>query len=170
MSHENTSGMGIGGRFQMNEMAFLPYTSLAEQDTPHEHSLVMAYLDTYLALVPVGVRDKDTEPISPRLRAQLFEERGHSCEACDIDVTDRQFDVHHTDYTQGSNPEYLRLLCKPCHNVVGVLTGMKWWFAQEVGLVEKQERTRRSKSGNVNQMPFWMDADFVKDEPAEEDL
>ena len=169
MSHEGTSGMGITGEFRQNAMAFLPYTSLAEQDTPHEHSLVMAYLDTYLALVPVGVRDKDTDPISPRLRAQLFDEREHSCEACNIDVTDRPFDVHHTDYTQGSNPEYLRLLCKPCHNVVGVLTGMKWWFAQKVGLVEKQERTRRPKGGNANQIPFWMEDDFVKYEPVEED-
>lgn len=169
MSQEDARGMGMGGEFRQTDMAFLPYTLLAEQDTPHEHSLVMAYLDTYLALVPVGVRNKDTEPISPRLRAQLFEKREHSCEACSIDVTDRPFDIHHTDYTQGSNPEYLKLLCKPCHNVVGILTGMKWWFAQEVGLVEKQPRTRTSKKGNINQMPFWMEEDFVKHEPAEED-
>lgn len=46
---------------------------------------------------------------------------------------------------------------------------MKWWFAQEVGLFEKQDKVQNSKRGNVNQMPFWMDADFVKDEPVEED-
>ena len=169
MSQENASGMGVDGRFLQSEMTFFPYSSLAEKDTPYEHVVTMAFLNIYLSLVPVGVRDKDTEPISPRLRTQLFEEREHSCEACSIDVTDRQFDIHHTDYTQGSNPEYLKLLCKPCHNVVGVLTGMKWWFAQEVGLVEKQEKIPKQKKGDVNQIPFWMEEDFVKQEPTEED-
>lgn len=46
---------------------------------------------------------------------------------------------------------------------------MKWWFAQEVGLVEKQDKVRNSKRENVNQMPFWMEDDFVKYEPVEED-
>ena len=46
---------------------------------------------------------------------------------------------------------------------------MKWWFAQEVGLVEKQEKIPKQKKGDVNQIPFWMEEDFVKQEPTEED-
>ncbi len=121
--------------FNVRDMRFYRYAQMAEGETTKEHGMTMAALNIYLDLVPVGVRGPDAK-VSSELRVELFEERGHACEACRRDLSVTSYDVHHTDYTRGDNPDFLKILCKPCHGVINVLTGMKWWFAKEVGLIE----------------------------------
>lgn len=170
MSLESTNGRSSGDHFKPREMTFMPYSSLAEGETSIEHGVIMDKLSVYLALVPAGAGNEYTEQITPGLRWKIYEEREHSCEACASDLTGQKFDIHHTDYNKGSDPDYLKILCKPCHNIVNVFTGMKWWFAQEIGLVAKQDTNRRS-SRNKRPLPFWLEPGFemppdIDDEPA----
>jgi len=170
MSLESTSGRPLEDRFKPQEMTFMPYYSLAEGETTIEHDTIMGKLATYLSLVPISAGNEFTEQITPGLRWKIFEEREHSCEACASDLTGQKFDIHHTDYNKGSDPDYLKILCKPCHSIVNVLTGMKWWFAQETGLVAKQDTKGRS-SRNKRPLPFWLEPGFewppdVDEEPA----
>ena len=170
MSLESTNGRSSGDHFKPREMTFMPYSSLAEGETSIGHGVIMDKLSVYLALVPAGAGNEYTEQITPGLRWKIYEEREHSCEACASDLTGQKFDIHHTDYNKGSDPDYLKILCKPCHNIVNVFTGMKWWFAQEIGLVAKQDTNRRS-SRNKRPLPFWLEPGFemppdIDDEPA----
>jgi hypothetical protein len=111
--------------------------------------------------------DHKREVVNPELRAELFEERGHSCEACRRDLRGDRFDVHHIDYGQRDNPDSLKILCNPCHNVVNVLTGLKWWFAQEMGMVQQKDASQIQKLRSRKE-PFWMKPDFDKVDVYEE--
>lgn len=51
------------------------------------------------------------------LRQQLLEERGNACEYCQSEVANN-FVLHHTDYSKGDDPAYLRVACRPCHGLI----------------------------------------------------
>lgn len=104
-----------------------------QNETEGDHAKVMELLGKYLELVPVG-QGGHYRRLDPKLRMSLFQERGHVCEACSRDLSQSRFDVHHTNYNKGDDPKYLRILCKPCHKIVGYLTGAVSWFAKESGL------------------------------------
>ncbi len=62
---------------------------------------------------------------------RLYEERNGCCEACRGHVAPNAFDVHHTNYDKGDDPAYLRVMCRPCHDVVTRLTAVVSWFEGE---------------------------------------
>lgn len=144
------------------DLRFFSYVEAAKSETRPEHEETMASLDVYLALVPVGTRSLTTT-VLPEVRRTLFEERGGCCEACSKDLSTDRFDVHHTDYTQSENPDFLKILCLPCHGVVNYLTGVKWWFARETGRIDVSKAGFRTQRTN-----FWQQPGFEFDAPEEE--
>jgi len=83
-------------------------------------------LDFYLNLVPIG--QSGSNSVTQKLRKQLFYDRGEACEACTEKIELKHSRIHHLNYYKGDNPEFLRVLCVPCHEIVGKLTGLINWF------------------------------------------
>lgn len=59
------------------------------------------------------------------LRARLYHERGKSCGYCG-DELDESYDLHHTTYNLGDNPQILRTVDKSCHSFLTL-------YGEEIG-------------------------------------
>ena len=78
-------------------------TEHAEREIRYE---TLAILQRYLPLVPLGQyhqinRSGEEQAAYRSRRMQLYEERGHRCDACSADVPNDQFELHHTNYYRG---------------------------------------------------------------------
>lgn len=85
----------------------------------------------YLSFVPIG-RSSQRETIDSRVREAIFHERGCVCEICQTKLEVKSFQLHHMNYFRGNDPEYLKVVCEPCHSVVNMLTGVVSWFESQM--------------------------------------
>lgn len=85
----------------------------------------------YLSFVPIG-RSGPREPINSKAREAIFHDRGCVCEICQSKLDAKSFQLHHMNYFKGNDPEYLKVVCEPCHSVVNMLTGVVSWFESKM--------------------------------------
>lgn len=111
------------------------YTAFAIRET--ERSLPAALeqriktvhdLMKYLSFVPIGKSTLVQKRIDPELRKKIFHERGCICELCQAKLDYKNFRMHHTNYFKKNDPDYLKVVCKPCHSIINMLTEVVSWF------------------------------------------
>lgn len=142
------------GPFQTREVP------LVERDGREVRNEAVLEIQRYLQFVPIGslrlARDRGDEkgaqwqPLSPKDRAEIIGERGHRCEGCrEAFKQQEELVVHHMNYYQQHNPDFLAVLCKPCHHIVGQLTNLVSQFEERARSVVKPELSRPWTRGNL---------------------